>query len=96
MIKARTATNKPGSPQVIRRAEKGTANQCTTSKESTGAPVSAPELDSRNGEELVVPIAEVSRIGAAGTDAALTDASVDASVTALRSASAGYALSVEQ
>ena len=46
LIEASRAIETPGNLQVMRRAETGAANQCPITEESTGAPVSAPELDS--------------------------------------------------
>ena len=45
-IEAHRVKNVPGNLQALRQPEEGTANQCPTIKESTGAPVSASEQDS--------------------------------------------------
>jgi len=45
-IEACKVKNIPGNLQALRQPEEGTANQCPTTKESTGAPVSASEQDS--------------------------------------------------
>ena len=53
-IEAHRVKNVPGNLQALRQPEEGTANQCPTTKESTGAPVSASEQDSHNREPAAV------------------------------------------
>ena len=45
-IEAHRVKTVPGNPLIMRRAEEETANQCSNTKESTGAPVSASKQDS--------------------------------------------------
>ena len=45
-IEAQRVKTVPGNLLMMRRAEEETANQCSNTKESTGAPVSASEQDS--------------------------------------------------
>ena len=47
-IEAQRVKTVPGNLLMMRRAEEETANQCSNTKESTGAPVSASEQDSLN------------------------------------------------
>ena len=48
-IEAQRVKTVPGNLLMMRRAEEETANQCSNTKESTGAPVSASEQDSHRG-----------------------------------------------
>ena len=47
-IEAQRVKTVPGNLLMMRRAEEETANQCSNTKESTGAPVSASEQDSHS------------------------------------------------
>ena len=51
-IEAHRVKTVPGNPLIMRRAEEETANQCSNTKESTGAPVSASEQDSHSLERV--------------------------------------------
>ena len=45
-IEARRVKTEPGNLQALRQPEEGTANQCPTTKEPTGVPVSTSKQDS--------------------------------------------------
>ena len=52
-IEAQRVKTVPGNLLMMRRAEEETANQCSNTKESTGAPVSASEQDSLTGAQAL-------------------------------------------
>jgi hypothetical protein len=54
-IEAHRVKTVPGNPLMMRRAEEETANQCSNTKESTGAPVSASEQDSLTMRVILSP-----------------------------------------